>query len=176
MKIDPMKLLLLFLVIMVHCCDGVNTSADCTEFCQKEIVECCQELQGPPDCVPEQTVDECANECEIDKRVYKEEVFEGINDCIKKPCDDVDGCIGEVLASCSGDVSGASTKICEKQKECDSSVNLEECSSIFSLLLDCMKQNSVDTIVSCAEDAACATFEDDLSQCMDDNLGLSFGD
>ncbi len=144
---------------------------DCDASCQSRV-ECCQ---SDPDC-QYLDMEVCMAECVKTLEVLKPEVITGVDECDDKPCDQMNECFGQLLSSCPGDVSGTINQLCPKMVECNPFTTLEQCqASLWSnvpVKLECFKQSVLDGLVSCVQGLECATFNDGIDQCLEDELGF----
>ena len=155
---------------------GGGGNFDCNASCQSRV-ECCQ---NDPDC-QYLDMEVCMAECGEMLEVLKPEVIAGVDECDDKPCDQMTACFEQLLGSCPGDASGTINQLCPKMVECYPDITLEQCLASFwsdvPVKLECFKQSALDGLVSCVQGLECATFNDGLDQCLEDELGFrSYGD
>lgn len=169
-----LKCMLIFCLFLPSC--GSNSSydgaLDCNFYCDKNE-KCCDQ---DPLCDRWDGLhrDACMNECDEWNKTYTEEFLEGLEECIKLPCNSEEAslCAEMVILSCTDPPAEQVDSICTRRVECLFDTSMQACTAAVEGQMVCYSQKAIDAMESCSLSANCNTFHDDFVTCFENELGL----
>jgi len=163
---------ILMVVALAAASCGGGGGASCTDLCAKG-----------KECTATIDLTQCGTDCQAAKDTFRSDFFDKMSNCVNATAcssvtsdyDDIfDYCSSTVIPTYTGgtDISGFIDTTCQKMKECDAQVDINQCKTEMSsgdmLMLKLFKESIVNCLKNCVAGFNCTTdFATQFDGCAD---------